>query len=113
VADLAQDPAGNLWVATWGDGLYQYNGSDWTQFLPENTSMKLPSAYVSSIYIEPTGEVWVGTEEAGAAMFDGDTWFKYAVKDGLPHYNVTDIYVDNVGDVWFATETGITRYQRE
>lgn len=114
IQDIAQDSKGNLWIATYGDGLYQFdNNSTWTQYLPENTAHMLPSAYISTIQIGPEDEVWVGTEESGAALYDGQDWERFDINSGLLHLGITDIYLAGNGVIWFGSQAGITRYQRE
>jgi serine/threonine protein kinase/ligand-binding sensor domain-containing protein len=113
VSDISQDSIGGLWIATYGDGLYLHDGSRWSQFLPENTGQKLPSAFISTIQIGPADEVWVGTQESGAALYDGQDWKRLGSQSGLLHPNITDLYIAEDGTVWFGSQAGITRYQQD
>jgi ligand-binding sensor domain-containing protein len=105
--NFAEGTDGSIWVATAGDGVWRYTGR-WTQYLPTDPGVRLPSAYVTAIYVARDGSVWFGTED-GAARFDGANWEAFTTGDGLVHPYIYAIYVDEGGAVWFATKGGISR----
>ncbi|MEW6756186.1 MAG: FlgD immunoglobulin-like domain containing protein [Candidatus Latescibacterota bacterium] len=92
VNGLAEDAAGNLWVAT-TVGLSRFDGTNWTTFTEEDG---LPGNALVDIVTDAQGSLWtVGA--GGMARFDGQRWMQYRVADGggpvAPAPN---------GDLWFA-----------
>ena len=98
--DIAQDAQGNMWFATYGGGVFKYDGEKYSLFdnrkgLPDDRAHKLLS-YKNKIY--------VGTE-LGIAIIDIKTNKLVVPKGSMPHYGVfivTDfmLYKD---EVYFST----------
>jgi ligand-binding sensor domain-containing protein len=113
VSDLAEDPNGDIWLSTLGDGLYRYRAADdeWDHYSPEMDGVDLITNEFNAIAAAPDGTVWAGAYFAGFVRFDGDAWQTFAELEGLIHSNVNDLYVDDDGAVWFATSGGVSRYE--
>ena len=81
--DITQDPKGTMWFASYGGGVYKFDGRNFTiidqdKGLPSNRTRKL-LAYQNKIFI--------GTE-IGVAIFDNKT-NKLIVPKGIkPHFGV-------------------------
>lgn len=107
IVDLAFDGQGQLWIATWGGGVFTFDGSNWTHYTDENG---LPSNF--SIVVTPgEDEVWIGTkagtkEGKGACRFhDGrfETFDEH--NSGLVDNNIHAITFQ--GDyIWFGSWGG-------
>lgn len=110
VTAVIEHPDGSIWVATSGDGLFQYQSGAWKQYLPTDAGVQLPSFYVNGITVAPDGSLWFGTDN-GVARFNGGEWWAWGVSDGLGHWNVNAVYVEADGTTWFATSGGITRWR--
>lgn len=108
---FVEDTAGNIWVATIGDGLYRFSDGKWSRLRSTDPGVGLPADYLYSATLAPDGALWIGTEGQGAVRYDGQTWQRYGTKDGLLHDTVNGIYVEPGGAVWFATNGGITRLE--
>lgn len=61
---MAVDPrTGNLWIATEEKGVYRFDGSTWTQFLPLLPKYGVVIAFVTAITINKESEIWIGGHE--------------------------------------------------
>jgi ligand-binding sensor domain-containing protein len=68
------DSSGALWMATYQDGVWRYDGSGVTHF-PVEDGDKAVNTF--SIYRDRQGTLWLGTQEAGAYKFNGKTFEKF------------------------------------
>lgn len=107
---FVEDDKGNMWVPTYGDGLYLFpkTGKP-TRILSDDPGVGLNSDYLNAAALAPDGALWLGTEEHGVVRYDGKTWKSYTVKDGLLANSVDGIYIEPDGVIWFATTGGISR----
>lgn len=65
---------GNLWMTTFGGGLWKYDGETLDNFpLKEGTT----DAELISIYQDKQGIIWLGTNNTGVYQFDGGTFKKF------------------------------------
>lgn len=92
VNDLIQDQAGNIWVGTNGDGVFWYDG---TQFsVCETDSEESGSSTVNELMIDTQERVWIGTK-AGLFLADCSSEKKTAKSvagfEGLNIKDVTEI----------------------
>ena len=67
VNDIVEDESGNLWIATNGDGVYSFNGSDFSECQLNDEARG--SSVVNTLYLDSEGKVWVGTK-AGLYVID-------------------------------------------
>ena len=63
------DPEGNLWFATYQEGVWKFDGENLHQ-IPINN--KTGSTRVYTIYLDNDGKIWLGTESDGVFVFDGE-----------------------------------------
>ena len=111
-----QDKAGNLWFGTSNDGLYQYDGKSFRQFLMADG---LNSNAINDILEDKSGKIWIGTKD-GICLYDGKTFAKIQIplpKNLLPNKNnpnqthiVYDMMQDKAGKLWFVTIDGVYVY---
>ncbi len=84
---------GHLWIASWGRGVYRFDGENWAEFGPEwgvcDTTLWAVAA--------DDGEAWVACGESarelggGVAHFDGTEWSTFTTEHGLPTNVVTSV----------------------
>ena len=68
VVDLAQDKAGNIWIAS-ESGLSRFDGSQFTQYNTSNSD--ITSNELNAIYYNAyDNTLWVGTQRDGLCVFD-------------------------------------------
>jgi ligand-binding sensor domain-containing protein len=111
ITDFAETREGDLFVSTYGNGLFRLAQGEWAHILSTDPGVTLASDYINCITLAPDGSLWFGLSDGGATRFDGENWSHYDLQDGLINLTVHDIYVTHSGDIWFATEGGITRLQ--
>lgn len=106
---IFEDSQGNIWVGTWGKGLYKYNkGSNIPvqMFNKEGIDNR-----IWTITEFPAGTIWVGT---GNGLYkinlNNNKLTSFINKPGqrpiLPANNISDIAVDNSNRIWIATWGG-------
>lgn len=120
-----QDKAGNLWFGTSDNGLYQYDGKSFSQFLMADG---LNSNSISCILEDNDGKIWIGTE-AGLCLYDPSTSLRTGGKtfaeiqiplpQNLPpnkneyyrnSHRVYSIMQAKSGKLWFVTIDGVYIY---
>lgn len=106
VRSLCADSKGNLWIGTWGSGLYKDDGSALTNYTVK--SGDLPQDYVHDIFEDSRGNIWLGTG-AGIVKFDGNNFQTLSSKDICNSY-VGSIKEDKKGNIWFHTDGCVVRY---
>ncbi|WP_343635008.1 two-component regulator propeller domain-containing protein [Fluviicola sp.] len=109
-----EDKNGNLWFGTTGEGLYKYDGKEFTNFLVKDG---LSSNHVWCAYEDNTGKLWFGTDD-GVCCYDpaspskGFTTYRLEGKISAVDYKhqknpVHAIYQDKSGQFWFGTDHGV------
>ncbi|RMF66281.1 MAG: hypothetical protein D6743_06620, partial [Calditrichaeota bacterium] len=114
IFDIAEDPQNNLWVGTYGNGLYQFHNPSgeirhFTHDPDEPAS--LSSNRVRVLLPDDRGFLWVGTAH-GLNRFDPETgqFSHYFSEPGDPHTlshnDINTLYQDRGGVVWVGTSNG-------
>ena len=72
IYDIKEDSAGNIWLATYANGVYCYNVNDrkWKNYVhddKDNTS--LPYNKVSSVFEDSHRQIWLTTQGGGFCIF--------------------------------------------
>ncbi len=112
-----QDKDGNLWFGTTGEGVYRYDGTDFTQF---TTKDGLSNNSVWSILEDRSGRIWIGTTE-GVCRYDKKSIIHIPIKvNFVPTYSKDDYYTDwstkntiwsmfqdKSGNIWLGTGDGV------
>jgi len=64
ITEILQDNDGLIWIATYGEGLYNYNGTDLKAFKHNpNDSTSINSSIINTIFLDSNKNIWVGTQE--------------------------------------------------
>ncbi|MDE6079258.1 MAG: response regulator [Duncaniella sp.] len=118
VYDMLQDSKGIIWIASMGEGIWQYNPMTNTYkhyAFDENHSNGLRSNSISSVTEDSKGRLWFATDRGGLALYNAqtDAFETYDSSKGLPDDTVYDIIEDNSGFLWFGTNRGLTKFDPE
>lgn len=72
--DAHKDPSGNVWIVSYANGVYKYDGQKLEHFeiLEEGKQIKL-----FSIYQDHQNQLWLGTHENATYRFDGKAFVKF------------------------------------
>lgn len=112
-----QDKDGNFWFGTTGEGVYRYDGKEFTQFTEKDG---LSNNKVWSILEDKSGNIWFGTDD-GVSRYEGKSISKipFAISNSssfaisIPQSGkniVWSIYQDKNGTIYFGTDDGLYCY---
>lgn len=73
IISMTKDKAGDLWMATYGAGVWKYDGKTTTHFPVLVDGQPIT---VFSIYCDRGGGLWLGTHEHGVCKFNGKAFEK-------------------------------------
>jgi len=102
VTALGEGPDGDLWIGTYGDGLFRYDGTDVTPVAgAEGIS-------VLAVHARASGEVWLGTDGAGLLLIDarGEA-HALGPTEGAPSQIISQILEDGQGRLWVTSNRGV------
>lgn len=68
------DNKGNLWLATYNQGVWCYNGKTAKQYIVKDGARTVT---LFSVYKDQKGRLWLGTHTSGAYKFNGKTFEKF------------------------------------
>ncbi len=106
---VLEDRKGNFWFATYGSGVYHYDGKSCQHY---TTKQGLANNQVSTIYEDKKGNIWLGGGD-GLWRYDGRTFTNFTEKF------VRYVYEDKNGNIWTseASDTGngfgLSRYEEK
>jgi two-component system cell cycle sensor histidine kinase/response regulator CckA len=104
ITGIAQDPEGNLWLATFG-GLARFDGLSFETFDP-TTSLDDPR--VLALSGDGAGGLWLGFQSGGVGRFAGGRLERPAQPEALRSSPVSHLVA--VGDsLWVAARAGLFR----
>lgn len=112
---IAIDKKGNLWAATWKNGVVMFDGKTWHSYTRVSTNYVLPSDETFGITVDDQNNVWVGTLE-GVAKFDGTSWgAPYTKENGTLQENpVHAIAFDSAQNIWIGhIRAGISMFSKD
>ena len=118
---ILQDQEGFLWFGT-GNGLYQYDAYELTQFLPEKPdSQKIALSEklrVTSLFEDDQQRLWIGTNVGVIVLGPSRErlfHFQHDPHDdqSIPSNEITEIDVDSNGTIWVGTANGLNRFSEK
>jgi len=71
---IAKDNNNELWIATYRDGIWRYNGKNIVHYPVKDGAKDIT---VFSIYKDNNGELWLGTHETGVYKFNGQAFERF------------------------------------
>ena len=109
VQSIAEDAAGNLWIAHLFAGLFQFYQASLVREIPW-ASLGFKDA-ASALAADPKhGGLWLGLFNGGIAYYrDDKIRASYTAADGLGEGRVTGFRFDHDGSLWVSTEGGLSR----
>lgn len=116
IFDIMEDSDGFIWVATMGNGVFQYNPKDnKISHFTNNGPGTLSSNSVSNITEDHLGHIWFATDRGGICVYNkGKKEFTtYSIKEGLPDDIAYKIVEDQKHNLWFGTNQGLVRFDPE
>ncbi|MEM0931583.1 MAG: two-component regulator propeller domain-containing protein [Bacteroidota bacterium] len=121
IEDVFVDSRGNVWIATWGDGIYllKKGSKTFLNFTKKSTSGVLKTDKVRCFTEDAKGLVWIGSFLEGVYYFDpkterikvprGDSY----VSSQITLKDVKVLFHDSYGYIWIGTSSGLYHIQKE
>lgn len=115
IEDVFIDSKGNVWIATWGGGIFLLKKGTKTflNFTKKNTAGVLRTDKVRCFTEDGNGRVWIGSFLEGVYYFDPKKE-QIQVPQGESYTNseiiskdVKAIYHDSYGHIWIGTSSGL------
>lgn len=114
VYDIKEDSKGNIWVATFVNGVFRYNAAKekWEHFLHSDNKSSLPYDKVLSIFEDSKKQIWLTTQGRGFCKYESaeNRFVSYTTQDGMPNDVVYQIVEDDSGFFWLTTNKGLVRF---
>ncbi len=105
VTTICGGPEGTIWIGTYGDGVYVYNGRSFRRI---DHQQELYKKTILDIYPDKNGNMCLSTLSDGVCFYNlsehSFKWFSEA--DGLSNNHVRCVLQDNCGNYWFGTSGG-------
>lgn len=111
VSDIATSALDEIWVSTFGDGIFQLKSDSNLQFTEETG---LLSNSVREIVIDENGTVWAAFKGGVNKISEGKINLALSAQNGLKYDNIKTIHVDNEQNLWLGTDgKGVYRFSGE
>lgn len=110
---LREDSVGNLWAATYSDGLYKYDAlkETWQHFLyDEQDATSLAANKVLSVFEDSRSQLWFTTEGGGLCRYVPESGEFVRYKGDLPFDTLYRIEEDGAGLFWITSNKGLVRF---
>lgn len=111
---IITDKSKNVWLSTYGEGVYQYNTFSKTMhhFINEQgIANTLSSNYLLTVFCDRSGIIWVGTEHTGINKISYKKNYFQTYYPNAGSYNPASNFVrsamqDRKGNIWISTKDG-------
>jgi signal transduction histidine kinase/ligand-binding sensor domain-containing protein/CheY-like chemotaxis protein len=105
ITALYTDREGNLYIGTYGAGLFHLEEGKFFPF-PGQNDKGLSRNRVRCIHEDREGTLWVGTETMGLYRLKNGNVSRISVDDGLSDNKIWSIQEDWQGNLWIGTDQG-------
>ena len=100
VSNIFMDRKKNLWISTFGEGVYRYDGRTFKNY---GEADGLINNWVRSAIEDSNGNIWFATRY-GLSRFDGKTFTQFTEQEGLPVDNSNIVFEDKERNIWIGSE---------
>ncbi|MEM6892148.1 MAG: two-component regulator propeller domain-containing protein [Bacteroidota bacterium] len=113
IEDIFVDSRGNIWLATWGNGLFFMEKGSKTFVNYTMASSVLRSDKLRCFTEDSTGRVWIGSFLEGVYYFDPKTkqikapMGRAYQNSQIPIKDVKVLFHDSYGIIWIGTSSGL------
>ena len=124
IFDIKEDPQGNVWFATMGEGLFRLspdgNIKQWKALYGADNNLKknnIPNDYLKELSISKDGKLIFVATSVGLACYDQQKNSWTSTFGGINCLNKGSfshcVYSDSKNRVWFGTEDGAICYDQK
>ena len=117
INDLAQDPLGNIWLATQNQGLFKFDGTNFKQYAHQRDDPNsLLGDRLECILVDEEGMIWIGGFDEGLSRFDPITevftHFQHNDMDSssIRSNSIRSLAQDHEGIIWIGTIKGVDQW---
>lgn len=100
VSHIFMDGKKNLWISTFGEGVYYYDG---LKFRNYNETNGLINNWIRSAVEDSEGNVWFASRY-GISRFDGKSFTSFTEAEGLPLDNTNVVFEDKEKNIWIGSD---------
>jgi two-component sensor histidine kinase len=104
VWSLAEDVHHDLWIGTWGGGVFQFHDGKFIQY---GMDQGLSGNIVQGVTAARDGSIWVALSTGICQIHDGKVR-NYTKADGLSASSYSRVFQDRLGGIWAQTWTAGT-----
>ncbi len=110
VKSIYQDHTGAFWFATYGLGVFRWDGNHFNHYTTRNG---LPGDRVFQIQEDKFGRLWFATNRGllvckATSPFQPEDCDTITTRDGLPDLRIFTVVMDSSGNIWCGTKEGIS-----
>lgn len=109
ISGVAADATGNIWLGTYGAGLWQATSNAAPQRL---AVLGAPGEFIRALLRDADGTLWVGTDGGGLIAVRGGSATVFTREQGLPEERILGLLEDAAGHLWLQDEGGLTCLQK-
>lgn len=112
---IREDTKGELYIASFSSGVYQYNRNDNQFYRLHWEGKNIPYLGINCFYIDRKNNLWLGSIQDGLIkinkekgiykIFKNDPRNSKSISDNL----ISTIYEDRKGNLWIGTQAGLNR----
>ena len=108
VVDICKLNDGRTFIATYKDGIYQYDGNT-CRPIDVTASPNMSNIWISSMKVLSDGNLMIGTSNKGVLLITPqlNSLLNLRKENGLQNSTVLTTVQDMNGDLWVATESGL------
>ncbi|RPI71676.1 MAG: hypothetical protein EHM47_09705, partial [Ignavibacteriales bacterium] len=122
ITSIAEDKNGNLWIGTWGNGVYRFDKTKQIfdhYYHQSNDKSSLSYNRITKILVDKKSAVWIGTFGGGLnrvikvqnkKIISGYTFkfihYKTGEKNSISNNDIVSIYEDSQSNLWIGTFNG-------
>jgi signal transduction histidine kinase/ligand-binding sensor domain-containing protein/DNA-binding response OmpR family regulator len=113
VTCIMETRAGDLLIATSGQGLFEIRKGTDACHIKNELSGKLNSIYLNLVFEDKQGNIWIGSENNGLNLYSPSTGkvTTFVAPNGISSNNISSIAEDKPGNIFAGTLTqGLNRY---
>lgn len=111
IGALLRDHEGNLWIGSWGNGLFQQPARAFTIFDLESG---LKSSTIWNLVEDREGCIWMASNTSGVFCWCEGTWGRrLSIADGLPADRVVSLLLTPRDALWMGTNRGVAYWDRK
>lgn len=111
IYSIIQDSSGNLWVGTYGDGIYIFDKK--ANLIHKITTKDgFCSNVIHQLYMDAKGGIWIATRHGLGYIknpANPASFINFTHKNGLNDPYIHALMSDSVGNIWLSTNKGISR----